>query len=41
MPLFGTLQTMPLPDLLQWIGSARLSGTLQIEREEICEGMHP
>ena len=32
MPLHGTLSTMPLPDLLQWLGTALKTGTLQIER---------
>jgi len=32
MPLVGTLFTMPLPDLLQWLGAANKTGTLQIER---------
>jgi len=32
MPLVGTLFTMPLPDLLQWLGNSLKTGTLQIER---------
>jgi hypothetical protein len=35
MPLLGTLSTMPLPDLLRWIGTARKTGTLQIERNKV------
>ena len=35
MPLFGTLNTMPLPDLLQWLGGARKTGTLQVERNRV------
>ena len=35
MPLHGTLETMPLPDLLQWLGTARLTGTLQVERNRV------
>ena len=35
MALFGTLKTMPLPDLLQWLGTARLTGTLQVERNRV------
>jgi len=35
MPLFGTLKTMALPDLLQWLATARMTGTLQIERNKV------
>ncbi|MDH3786481.1 MAG: DUF4388 domain-containing protein, partial [Acidobacteriota bacterium] len=35
MPLFGTLKSMPLPDLLQWIGTSRATGTLQLERAKV------
>ncbi len=35
MPLFGTLNTMPLPDLLQWLGGVRKTGTLQVERNRV------
>lgn len=35
MPLFGTLKTMLLPDLLQWLGNSRKSGTLQIESKRV------
>ncbi len=37
MPLLGTLSTMPLPDLLQWLGSARRTGTLQVERNKVVK----
>jgi hypothetical protein len=33
MPLSGTFSTMPLADLLQWIGQARRSGTLAVALE--------
>jgi len=39
MPLFGTLTTMPLPDLLQWLAAGRLSGTLQIERNRVSKSI--
>lgn len=39
MPLFGTLKTMALPDLLQWLATARLSGTLQIERNKVSKSI--
>jgi hypothetical protein len=39
MPLFGTLSTMPLTDLLQWLASARLTGTLQIERNKVSKSI--
>ena len=39
MPLFGTLSTMPLTDLLQWLASARLTGTLQIERNKVSKAI--
>ncbi len=37
MPLTGTLSTMPLTDLLQWLGSARASGTLSVEHAKIVK----
>lgn len=37
MPLFGTLQTMALPDLLQWLATARMTGTLQVERNKVSK----
>jgi hypothetical protein len=39
MPLFGTLKSMPLPDLLQWLGNARRTGTLQVERHKISKSI--
>lgn len=35
MPVQGDLVCMPLPDLLQWLGGAGKSGTLEIERRKI------
>ena len=32
MPVVGTFSTMPLPDLLQWLGTAEKTGTLRVER---------
>ena len=40
MPLYGTLTSMPLPDLLQWLCNARVSGTLQIERDRVSKSIH-
>lgn len=37
MPLFGTLTSMPLPDLLQWLGNARTTGTLQVEHDRVSK----
>lgn len=37
MPLLGTLSTMPLPDLLRWLGAARRTGTLRIERNSVVK----
>jgi hypothetical protein len=39
MPLFGTLKTMALPDLLQWLATARMTGTLQIERNKVSKSI--
>ena len=39
MPLFGTLSTMPLPDLLQWLAAGKLSGTLQIEHNRVSKSI--
>ncbi len=39
MPLFGTLKTMTLPDLLQWLAAARMTGTLQIERNKVSKSI--
>jgi len=35
MPLVGTLSTMPLPDLMQWLGNALKTGTLRVEHERV------
>lgn len=35
MPLVGTFSTMPLPDLMQWLGSALKTGTLRVEHERV------
>jgi hypothetical protein len=37
MSLSGTLSTMPLPDLLQWLATAGKTGTLQVEREKVTK----
>ena len=39
MPLFGTLKTMALPDLLQWLATARMSGTLRVERNKVSKSI--
>ena len=35
--LRGNFQTMPLPDLLQWIGTARHSGILTLEKGPVSK----
>lgn len=35
MPLYGNLATMPLTDLLQWVGVAGKTGTLEVERNKV------
>ena len=40
MSLSGTLQTMSLPDLLQWIHSARKTGTLALHGERHTKQIH-
>ena len=35
--LTGTLRTMPLPDLLQWISHGRKTGTLVLQRESLVK----
>jgi len=35
MPLLGSLATMPLTDLLQWVGVAGKTGTLEVERNKV------
>ena len=39
MPLYGTLKSMPLPDLMQWLGTTRKTGTLLIERNKISKSI--
>ncbi len=39
MPLAGTFSTMTLPDLLQWIGGARKTGTLLVERNRATKAI--
>ena len=39
MPLFGTLRSMSLPDLLQWLGATQKTGTLWIERNKISKAI--
>ncbi len=35
MPITGDTGTMSLPDLLQWLGASRKTGTLELERNQI------
>lgn len=35
MPLYGSLASMPLGDLLQWLGVANKTGTLELERQKV------
>ncbi|HEX6852066.1 MAG TPA: DUF4388 domain-containing protein [Candidatus Polarisedimenticolaceae bacterium] len=35
MPLYGSLASMPLGDLLQWLGIANKTGTLELERQKV------
>jgi hypothetical protein len=37
MSLSGSLATMPLPDLLQWLGTSVKTGTLSLERDQVCK----
>lgn len=37
MPLHGSIATMPLPDLLQWLATAGKTGELRIERNKIVK----
>src|SRR5262245_14425871 len=37
MPLFGNLASMPLPDLIQWLGLSQKTGTLQVERNRVTK----
>ncbi len=40
MPLYGTLTSMPLTDLLQWLCNARVTGTLRVERDRVSKSIH-
>ncbi len=37
MAIHGDLYSMPLPELLQWLGGNRRTGTLEIERDKVCK----
>ena len=37
MPIYGDLGTMPLPDLLQWIGGAKKTGILELEPHSVLD----
>jgi hypothetical protein len=37
MPVQGSLRSMALPDLLQWLGNALKTGTLEVEHNKICK----
>ncbi len=37
MTMIGSLHTMPLTDLLQWLGTARKTGTLFLERNKVVK----
>lgn len=37
MSVNGDLTTMPLPELLQWLGGNQKSGILEIERNKLCK----
>lgn len=39
MPLYGTLTSMPLPDLLQWLCNAHVTGTLQVEHNRVSKSI--
>jgi len=39
MPLVGTLSTMSLSDLLQWLGASGKTGTLRVERERATKSV--
>jgi len=40
MPLYGTLTSMPLTDLLQWLGNARVTGSLRLELNRVSKSIH-
>ncbi len=37
MAVSGDLYSMPLPELLQWLGGNGRTGTLEVERDKICK----
>ncbi len=37
MSVHGELYSMPLPELLQWLGANGKTGTLEIERDKVCK----
>jgi len=37
MPVYGTIRTMSLPDLLQWASVNKMTGVLELERNKICK----
>ena len=37
MTMLGSLRTMPLTDLLQWLGTSRKTGTLFLERNQVVK----
>jgi hypothetical protein len=37
MPLFGNLASMPLPDLIQWLGISQKTGTLEVEKSRVTK----
>src|SRR5512140_2168670 len=37
MTMLGSLHTMPLTDVLQWLGSSRRTGTLFLERNKVVK----
>lgn len=37
MPVYGTIRTMSLPDLLQWASVNKMTGVLELERDQICK----
>jgi hypothetical protein len=37
MALFGSLRSMPLTDVLQWLGTTRKTGTLVLERNKVVK----
>jgi hypothetical protein len=36
MALYGTFSSMPLPELLQWIGATGRTGGLHVQRDKVC-----